>query len=496
MEVIGAAYSIFVINGVDGSLKWKVDPDGSRVWPGVVVADLDDDGDLEIVTAHGGGYIHVFDHEGGTVWSRRPVTSEMRSLAVSDLDGDGDMEIVAGSARAASHNNIYVYEHNGDLRSGWPQLSSGGSAWGLYNDNLTIADIDGDGKGEIIAPSDVHYICAFNDDGTRIQADSIYGDKKWGEVGVWVDLEAELRGWGDCETEHRPNFCHCPAAVSDINGDTIPEIVVVGNVHNCGTSPYTNLYHGPYIFNPDRSRFAADGFDWETVPIDVGAPICEDYNIIESCMPNPVVVVDTDKDGFKEILFTSNDGKVHCFWLDKTEHHNWPYSVYNSVEGAFRFASEPVVADLDNNGYAEVIFTSWVQKGLSKTGKVHILDYQGNLLHEVALPPAFGSPDWNGALPAPTLADIDGDPDLELVLNTAHSGLIAYDLPNTAGARILWGTGRGSYQRTGTFAIESCAGDFNKDGDIDGSDLASFAAAGTGISLEMFSKNFGRVNCL
>lgn len=237
MEVIGAAYSIFVINGVDGSEKWRVDPAGSRVWPGVVVADLDGDGELEIVTAHGGGYVHVFDQTGGTVWSRRPVTSEMRSLSVSDLDDDGDMEIIVGSARGSNHNNIYVYEHNGDLRPGWPQLSSGCCAYGIYNDNLTIADIDGDGKGEIVVPSDVHYICAFNDDGTRIQANSIYGDKKWGEVGVWVDLEAELRGWGYCGTEHRPNFCHCPAVISDVNGDTIPEVVVVGNIHNCGTSP-------------------------------------------------------------------------------------------------------------------------------------------------------------------------------------------------------------------------------------------------------------------
>jgi hypothetical protein len=66
----------------------------------------------------------------------------------------------------------------------------------------------------------------------------------------------------------------------------------------------------------------------------------------------------------------------------------------------------------------------------------------------VDLPPAF-SGNWNGALAAPTLADIDGDPDLEVVLNTAHSGLIAYDLPGTTGAKILWGTGRGSYWRNG-----------------------------------------------
>jgi uncharacterized repeat protein (TIGR01451 family) len=108
------------------------------------------------------------------------------------------------------------------------------------------------------------------------------------------------------------------------------------------------------------------------------------------------------------------------------------------------------VADLDDDGRAEVIFGSWVQKGTDQTGKLHILDDHGNPVHEVDLPPAYGSPDWNGALAAPTLANIDADPDLEVVLNTAHSGFVAYELPGTAGARVLWGTGRGNYQRSGS----------------------------------------------
>ena len=70
----------------------------------------------------------------------------------------------------------------------------------------------------------------------------------------------------------------------------------------------------------------------------------------------------------------------------------------------------------------------------------------------------FGSGDWNGAMAAPTLADIDGDYELEVVLNTAHSGLVAYDLPGTTNARILWGTGRGSYQRTGSTLAGSLNG--------------------------------------
>jgi hypothetical protein len=110
--------------------------------------------------------------------------------------------------------------------------------------------------------------------------------------------------------------------------------------------------------------------------------------VIESNLPNPVVV-DLDSNGFKEILYSSYDGRVHAFWLDKTEHHNWPYSVYKPAEGYYRFASEPVVADLDNNGYAEVIFTSWPAKtssGSLRLGKLHVLNYQGVPLYEINLP--------------------------------------------------------------------------------------------------------------
>ncbi len=175
--------------------------------------------------------------------------------------------------------------------------------------------------------------------------------------------------------------------------------------------------------------------------------ISEDYNQIENAQPNPVTA-DLDGDGLLEILFASYDGRLHAFWLDKTEHGSWPYSVNDPGEGIHRFASEPVVADLNGDGKAEVIFASWVEKGSGLTGKLHILNYLGQPIFEVDLPYAH-SGDWNGALAAPTLADIDSDPDLEVVLNTAHSGIVVYDLPGSAGAKILWGTGRGNYQRDG-----------------------------------------------
>jgi len=61
-EVIGSAYSIVVLDGETGTLKWRAksghdrsEPDAANVgrnWPGIVIADVDHDGEPEIVTAH------------------------------------------------------------------------------------------------------------------------------------------------------------------------------------------------------------------------------------------------------------------------------------------------------------------------------------------------------------------------------------------------------------------------------------------------------------
>ena len=49
---------------------------------------------------------------------------------------------------------------------------------------------------------------------------------------------------------------------------------------------------------------------------------------------------------------------------------------------------------------------------------------RGDVLHELELPAPKStsrSISWNGALAAPTLADIDGDDELEVIINTVYS---------------------------------------------------------------------------
>lgn len=121
-EVIGAAYSIFVLDGVTGALEWSVASghdrsqpgadDVGRTWPGVAMADVDADGALEIVTAHSGGYVSVYNAQGyfKPGWPQQPISSELRGLSLSDLDGNGDLEIVVTGA-VGSKLNTWVYDH-------------------------------------------------------------------------------------------------------------------------------------------------------------------------------------------------------------------------------------------------------------------------------------------------------------------------------------------------------------------------------------------------
>lgn len=458
-EVIWGDYALTAVNGADGSTQWQANS-GARIWPGIAVADLTGNGSLEIIVGRGGNSLTVYNSDGTVQWQANPFSGgEVRTLAVTDLEQDGQLEIIVGRASGGGTNQVSVYEPDGSVRPGWPARHDGddGYGWGMYNENIAIADMNNDGFKEIFAPTDTHYITALDRSGEQLLANAaVYvnsdhndnGRITWAEVGVHVDQAADLQGYADCGVQHRPNFANVAPAIADVNGDHVPELVVPGDVYDCSIGdPDGDLYYQPWILNLDRTRWNASGFDWTVIPSPApnSGPLSQDYTVLENIAVN-TVVADLDGDGLKEILYPSYDGRLHAYWLDKTQHGSWPYDVPGA---GIRFASEPIVADLNNDGHAEIIFTSWPEKHDGWVGQLHVLDYLGNPISVQDLPaPDLGS-DWNGGLGAPTIANIDGDADYELVLGTSHSGIVAYDLPNSANALILWGTGRGSYQRTG-----------------------------------------------
>lgn len=446
-EVVAGSYDVVVLNGASGAVISRASS-LSRVWPDIAVADLNSDGHPDLVVARGDGTVTAYAGNLTPIsgWPITPYGVEVRALALGDLDGNGNTQIVIAAALASSTGQVDVYTANGTERPGWPRLQAGdpGYAWGVYNDNIALADLRQDGKLEIFVTTDTHFILGLNADGSEIAANAMYGvDKFWPQIAAWVNLADEIAGFGDCGVSTlRGNFASSAPAVGDVNGDGKIELAVVGNIIDCST--FTAVYHLPWLFNGDRSRFVASGADWSVLPAPSSgaAPLPGDNSTY--AQPN-AVLADLDGDGKEEILYASYDGKVHAYWLDKTEHGAWPFTIPGT---GFHFASPPVVADLYHDGKVEVIFTTWPQPDTTETGKLYIVDSLGAVLQSVDLPAPL-VPTWNGALASPTLAFLPGSRDISVVLNTHSSGVVAYDLPGTAYGRTLWPTGRGSYRRDG-----------------------------------------------
>ena len=467
-EIIWANFKVFAFDGITGTVLWSFwagnDCASANTYFGigtdtnVAVADINNDGFGEIITAHTNGLVCAYDRNGYFLpgFPLQPLgrTDPIGSLSVFDLDNDGYYEIIIGWGMA-NNLNICVISHDGAVKAGWPQytLDDNANALGIFGENIAVGDINNDGFGELVAPSDTGKTCAYYHDGSTLPINPVFNSwmTGWPDVVNYKNYEKEKFGW-------EPNGLFYmgteqPATIADINADGSFEIVIVGVVF---TNPddwnFLPLYTMPFIYNLDRTRFNSGIYNWEGSLPQSGAPLSNDWNVIARKRTNPVVV-DLDGDGKKEILSSSFDGKLHCYWLDRTEHGNWPYSVYVPAEGRFRFSSEPAVADLDGDGSLEVIFTSWPQYYSNLGGHLFILNSQGALLHKVALPygdsGSVGNLYYDGCLAAPTIGDVDNDGQPEIILGTVYAGLVVYDLPGAVLGSAPWPTGRHDYARTG-----------------------------------------------
>lgn len=143
---------------------WIFDGDGALLpgWPRITnrwiyvtptFADVDQDGDLEVVageiTLGSGNSVHVW-HADGTYldgWPLTPTYGVYSQIAVADLDGDGDQELVWGdNTQYADHTGrLFAYHHDGTRVDGYPLHVMGNA----YKSSVAIGDVDDDGQVEL-----------------------------------------------------------------------------------------------------------------------------------------------------------------------------------------------------------------------------------------------------------------------------------------------------------------------------------------------------------
>ncbi len=355
---------------------WPIEM-GQQTAAGVVIDDLDGDGDLEVVT--GADAIYAWHNDGTEVrdGDSNPLTSGVFATdgqngafgfhatpAIGDLTGDGDMEIVGLAWREA---RVYVWNIDGSLEPGWPQTIGGDFNWA----SPVIEDLDLDGDMEIVAPSGMTgRIFAWHHDGTEV-AD---GDSNPATQGILFVTGS--------------SFLYSSPAVGNIDADAYPEIVF-------GTQS-----SGGFVYAISGITGAVKpGWPRETHSQVTASPALADF----------------DNNGSLEVVICSESDSVYVLRGNGTDYPGWPRPAV--VNSDFGHTSSPVVADIDADGFLDVVFAAndghmhvWKRDGLVVSGWANVLFAQDALNADVTQS-------------TPTVADLDSDGRLEIVVG-AENGLI------------------------------------------------------------------------
>ena len=487
-ELIAAYYSVYVFNS-QGQLLDRVDHNGGRVYAPHVVVDLEGDGVPEVV--FGARHeVYAYEWRNGRLLLKPgwPVDTtsagqspEVRGLAAADLNGDGLIEVVATTTQTQDDGaQVFVFAYNGTLFQpaglsypAWPRYNTlsgvggdadrngmGHSGYGCYGLNVGIGNIDDDSDLEIIVTYDNHHIQAFKLNGLAINAspwftnrDNAYLGQRmtWGQFIRWEDPAVEENHyhlhtgtWPHPSAQEWLQWTASPPNIVDLDGDGRNEVLGMPNVEF--NVPYETQAYAVMVLEGAHgggSRSAMRKAGWEDLPRG-GTPISVSGWYPPTGIP-AAATVNLQGDAAPEIVVSLNDGFMRAFTAQAVE--LWRYNYTHGK--AVMYASEPTVADLNQDGSPEVIFTTYGAPGVQDSGRLVILGADGRRLHDVALPNPGTNGNGNGAPAAPTVGDLDGDGQLEIFVQTFDHGMDVFTVPGSAVNCLPWPTARGGPLRMG-----------------------------------------------
>ena len=137
------------------------------------LADLDGDGDIDMLVGAGNGLTYAYKNTGDATaptWVANgawdvPSVGYQSSPAIGDLDGDGDPDLMIGEYGGG----VYAFENTGTKYS---PVWTAKAAWNIPDTALglyakpTLADLDGDGDLDLMVGDSGGISYAFRNDGT------------------------------------------------------------------------------------------------------------------------------------------------------------------------------------------------------------------------------------------------------------------------------------------------------------------------------------------
>ena len=479
-------------------LEWTwnsttVEPDFDQVMMAPVVADLNGDEVPDIIfstfTASagwlGGAILRAIsgDNSGELFSVTNPAYRVHAGAdpAVADIDNDGKPEVLVSKQTG----EIICFEHDGAFK--WVS-----SAYAPGRIGIAIADLDRDGTPEIISGK-----TALNNDGTV----------RWtGTAGTtYLSVVADLDLDGSPEVVTGTDAYHYDGslywssslsgqpAIANFDADPYPEIVVVGNDQVSLKEHDGTVKWGPLSMPPGGGNgppVVAD-IDGDGQPeIGVGG---YDYYVAFEANGSIKWMADirdySSRAAGSSAFDFDEDGSFEIVYSDERYHR-----IFRGMDGVVLFEApghsgtlmeQPIIVDVDNDGHVEIVFavntygSPTFNTGIEVYGNDECWPNARNIwnqhtyhvtnINDDATVPKYEVHSWDvlNNYRAQSKSELcEGDFDNDSDVDGSDLALFAAD-----------------FGRTDCASGPPCEGDFDNDGDVDGSDLALFAA------------DFGRTDC-
>lgn len=325
--VVGSMDGWLVVLTSDGSATQQrsvlVGDGNAAIQATPALADLNGDGVLDVVVA---SLRNVPGQSQVIAYNMRPATPQvlfaasdsglspgsgfLGTPAVGDINGDGSPDIVA----AGFDQRIHAWGLNGAELPGFPVYSYDSSL-----SSASLADVNGDGRLEIVVGGDMDYgqplppggyLWVLRGDGTSLP-------------GFPMHLGSEVI-WSS-------------PAIADLNGDGLLD-VIVGSGQNFATGDSTKLY---------------------AITPATASPVPGWPQVLGSFTTPSPAVADVDGNGRLTVVEATSGGWIYAFNSDGTLRWQSCALNFSSCPIDPRYASvisSPVIADVDGDGIAEVLY--------------------------------------------------------------------------------------------------------------------------------------------
>ena len=349
--------------------------------------------------------IFAFEYQAG--WPQYPIGGiDFSSPVLVDVNEDDTLDILI----ASQGHMVYLWNHRGELYPGWPKSTYGNSDFDETS-SPAVGDIDNDGDNEIVYGSETGQLFAWAINGNIIPGFPInLGDNVIRLCVTLEDIDEDdsleiLVGTGNYQYHffvfrHNGNLIwdkytdariHSTAATGDIDYDGDVEIVI----GNDGVSPQA----GVYAWHHDGLTFAG----WPK--------ICGHH-----VDPSPALA-DIDNDGDYEIFFGSLDNLLYGLNHAGDDLPGWPQRCGNGLNEGI--VSSPAIGDIDNDSILEVVTGRGIMQ--STYGAIYAFKVTGDTMNGFPVNISSGS-----VVSSPTLADIDEDDDLEIIVGGQDGKLYGF----------------------------------------------------------------------